>query len=62
MKLRPVLTVLAVAGMAILLFLPADVTAAPLAWLNEGSLETGLKRYDMPSLPCSNDRRSLRAR
>ena len=43
MKLRPVLTILAILGMAVLLFLPADVTAAPLPGLDDTCLETELK-------------------
>lgn len=44
MKLpRPLLTISAVLGIAVLLFLPADVTAAPLAGLDDTCLETQLK-------------------
>lgn len=43
MKLRPVLTILAVAGMAVLLFLPADVRAASLPGLDDTCLHTELK-------------------
>jgi hypothetical protein len=43
MNFRHVLAVLAVAGMAILLFLPADVTGAPLSGLDNTCLETELK-------------------
>lgn len=44
MKLRPTLAILAVIAMAVLLFLPADVTAAPaLAGLDDTCLETELQ-------------------
>lgn len=43
MKLRPVLTILAVAAMAVLLFLPADIRAAPLPGLDDTCLQTQLK-------------------
>ena len=43
MKLRPTLTILAVIAMAVLLFLPADVTAASQPGLDDTCLETELK-------------------
>jgi hypothetical protein len=42
MKLRPVLTILAVLGMAALLFLPADIRAAELDDIGNTCLETAL--------------------
>lgn len=43
MKLRPALTILAVAAMGVLLFLPRDVAAASLPGLDDTCLETKLK-------------------
>ena len=49
MKLRPVLTVLVVAGVAMLLFLPGDVTAASLPGIDDTCLETDLRGCDVLS-------------
>ena len=60
MKLRPTLTILAVAALGVLLFLPKDVAAASLPGLDDTCLQTELKGCSVTASGYMSTRQGLR--